>query len=47
MVPASPGWHPNQWFLVGAVAAALKSEEALQATIPNKEKKQWLTSITS
>jgi len=27
-----------QWFLVGAAAAALKSPEALEATIPNKEK---------
>jgi hypothetical protein len=41
------GLNP-QWFLVGAVAAALKSPEALEATIPNKEKQtKWQTSTHS
>jgi len=41
MVAAAPVRHLNpQWFLVGATAVALKSPEALEATIPNKENKQ-------
>jgi len=39
MAAASPRHRLNtQWFLVGAVAAALKSPEAPGATIPHKEK---------